>query len=1197
MLRQVRKVKKRIEQLLNGIFEYEPVKLTVLPEQIKVEGEPDTIVRGSFQIEAEDGRKVRGFLYSPSPRIICEPEEFQGAVNDIQYQIDCSGLERGMEESGELTICSDHGEYKIPYELRITGRPLEADLKIPQTLEELTVLAEQSFETAYRAFVSAQFRACLKAKEPQWLGLYDGLGAASWQYQCLEEFLIAAGQKEAVELSLSCRTLERSELTESVQETVQLTRNTWGFQVIRIESDAPFLRPEKQMITTDEFAGSTCDLNLVINTRLMHAGRNYARLKVSTPQQTLYLEVTARKAAFRESFSHSHRSRRLMQKRLEERYVSYRLQKIDQEEWIKDSEEAIRIYQSEGGTDVFADLFQVQLYVAAGKMQEAFELQESVEAHRSRLNTPERYGFCLYTSTFFYQEAAYVDRVVEEISRLFYRDKTNWKLQWILLHLKKSLREDAAARYEAVAEQFRVGCRSRIMYLEAYEVLQKNPILIRSMGAFEQRLLRFADRETALSEELWRQITNLALHTEQFSRPLFEVLASGYAQQPSEELLRAICTQLIKGEQKEPAYFAWYEKGVEAGLRITGLYEYYMETMECLELQKMPQIIRMYFSYDHALDYRKKAAIYRRIIENKNKDPQNWQNYRAAMEKFTFAQLEAMRFSEDLAVLYRTFLHRKNLSAAAAEKLAQLLFSYEVTASDDQLRYVIVHSSRTASEQRVMLKNKKAVVQVYDPESVILSEDVQGNRHQAASGCTVRQLFAPTPEGEDMLEWCAAKAPDFFGLLLSICVGCCHETIVNRRSLPYLRKICESREASEEFREELRRIVLHYYLENPMDDTLSEFLEQISYEEYIRIDKTALIVLLAEDGRCEEAFHLLDNYGAEGIPLIRQVRICSRMVLDLEFEENRMLTALCYSCFAQGKYDDKLLRYLLLYYEGPVQEMIQLWQAAQGFELDTLLLEEKIMMLLLFTRASTLGSEPVFEAYLAKMGRKKLCRAYVNLKAYEYFVKGQPVADCIFRFIENEYAAFRRQNRVSEQEEICRLALLRYYACHTERKEFQQEFVRELLAEFGARGMRFAFWQRFEPELLLPYQMEGRAFAEYVADPEHAVTIYYRIVGRDEDYTKEVMKNYFGGVFVREFTLFYGEELECYLEEDLGTSVKKTDRRVLKGSGFQENGMTRFDLLNRIAKAASEGNIRQAQDELENYLQLEYLTKEVFTLV
>lgn len=1199
-------MKKRIEQLLNGIFEYEPVKLTILPVQIQAECVPGTVVHGSFRIEAEDGRKVRGFLYSPSPRIICEPGEFQGTTNDIQYQIDCSGLKEGTEECGELTVCSDHGEHTILYTVRIVRDSGKVKQKAVYNLAELTELAKKSFEAAYQIFISEEFRCFLKSKESKWLGLYDGLGAKSWQYQCLEEFLVSTKQKSAIEISLSSSTLARNNLTEAVQETIRLTKNTWGFQKIVIESDAAFLQTEKRLLTTDEFAGSTYDLNLVINPRLMHAGKNYARLNIFTPMQKLSVEVTACKAAYIEKNTHSPRTRRQMQRKLEELYISYRLEKIDQSVWTDQSEKTIKNYKEAGGKDVFADLFLVQVYAAAGRIEEAFELQEKIESQRSRLNTPERYGFCLYTSTFFYREQAYLDRVEKEISHLFYSDKMNWKLQWILLYLQKMMQEDASARYEAIADQFRGGCRSRIMYFEAYHVLQKNPFMIRSIEAFELKILRFAIKEKVMTEDLWRQVTNLALHTERFSQPLFELMISGYEIYPSDELLKAICMQLIKGEKKETIHFEWYKKGVEAGLRIVGLYEGYMETMECLDLQQMPQIIRMYFSYDTSLDYRKKAAIYRRIIENKEKDPQSYQNYQEAMKKFSLAQLDAMHITDDLAVLYEKFLKKNMLTSTLAEKLTRLLFSFKVRTRSDQLRSVIVHSARMDQEQIAVLNNGIGIVQVYDPESIILVEDGAGNRYQASQLCEIERVF----EKEDMLEWCAANIPDFYGLLLNICVGCCREEIINHRSLPYLRKACERREFSAEFRDEMRQKVMQYYLEHLQDSTLSEFLAQISYSEYIQVNKAALIILLAEDGRCRDAFAVLDAYGAEEIPLICLVRICSRMVLDIEFEENSTLTALCHSCFAQGKYDDKLLRYLLLYYEGPVQAMLQLWQAAQNFELDTLLLEEKIMMMLLFTRSGTIGSEPVFESYLKKLGRKRICRAYVNLKAYEYFVKGVPTAECVFHFIEKEYGFFYRQGRLQEQEEVCRLALLKYYAGHDRLQGVQREYAQTLLSEFGAKGMRFAFWQQFDWELLLPYQMEGRVFAEYAANPENTVNIFYKKTGKEQTYKKEAVKNYFCGIFVKEFTLFYGEELEYYLEEEAGSDVKRTECRILRsidseGENAERNperpicadGTSRFAMLNCIAKAADEGKPKQAQEELENYLQLEHLVKEVFTLV
>jgi hypothetical protein len=95
--------------------------------------------------------------------------------------------------------------------------------------------------------------------------------------------------------------------------------------------------------------------------------------------------------------------------------------------------------------------------------------------------------------------------------------------------------------------------------------------------------------------------------------------------------------------------------------------------------------------------------------------------------------------------------------------------------------------------------------------------------------------------------------------------------------------------------------------------------------------------------------------------------------------------------------------------------------------------------------------------------------------------------------------------------------------------------------------------------------------------------------------TTERVKNYFQGIFVREFTLFAGEELECHLEEEQNGRVIHMDDRVVKAP-LDENGQGRYELLNQIAEAGSQGKEDRLQEELENYLMLEHLTETLFTL-
>ncbi len=1236
-------MKRRIEQLLNGIFEYEQGQLLIRPEDLTLTGKPGEVLHGKFFIEGAAGQRVHGFLYPSDVRLICEPAEFLGASNEIHYQFDCSGLQQGAVSQEKILVCSDCGEYEIPCTVTISAGAAGQQLPFSD-FDGFLNLVRKDAKAACRAFWMPEFQMIL-CDRPDLKAFYEGLtsaepkepggGAAAYRsgvlLRAMEEFLIGAGQKDAVTLTAdgpknfvkaaslpdpetADKTASADEtptvyewhcgvIAEPVRETLRLHKSTWGFQEISVESDALFVRPERRIFSTEDFAGSSFDLNLILDENLMHAGNNFARLTLTCGRQKLQVLMYAKKAG--KAGNRQSRIRRIMTKKLENNYIDFRLKKMDLATWIERSVSVINSYRRAGGEDPFADLFLVQLYFADDKKHRAQNLLEQVEARKERLDTPERYCFYLYISTFLYREASYVDQVEAEVTAQFYRNRASWPLQWILLYLQEKYLNDPGARYEAVEEQFQSGCRSRIMYVEAYQALRGNPFLLRHLGEFELHLLRFADEEKVMTAEILRQVANLTMHHTAFDRRLFEVLAHGCRIYPSEDLLKAICQLLIRGQKTGPEYFQWYAQGVESGLRMNGLYEAYMQSMDCVQFQELPQIIRMYFAYDTSLDYRRRAALYCSIAKTRKSDPQTWHNHRPAMERFVLEQLELGHINDDLAVLYREILKEPMLTVSLAKKLIRLLFTCEVTCDLPGMRQIVLHSGRMPEESTANLQNGRGLLQICDADGMIFLTDEKGCRYAAGKNCRIRRIL----EDEKLMAWCAKKVPDDPRLVVYLTSESIRAGLMNEQLLPYFLTGCELGGISDAYRNELRKTVLDWYMAHQLDDTLPEFLDRISFEEYVPVDKTALITLLAEESRCAEAFELLNQYGAEEIPLLQMVRICSRMVLELEFEENAMLLSLCHRCFEEGKYDDKLLRYLLLYYEGSVENMKLVWSAACEFGLDAMLLEEKILMMMLFTRQGTQGSEPIFESYRKKLGRKKLCKAYVNLKAYEYFVRGLPVADPVFAFIENEYRRLSGTDRLSDQEEVCRLALLQYYARAVSLTKTQRVYAAEMLEEFNTKGMRFAFYLRFDEELLKPWQMEGHVFAEYVGNPKSTVYIEYRYrdVHEDEDanisdcraeLTRELVPNCFEGIYVREFILFEDEEVECRFIEELPSGQEKirSDKwRLRADTEKTESGM--YVLLNRLCRAARDKDEAEASETLDSWLTLEYLAKEVFTLV
>ena len=134
-----------------------------------------------------------------------------------------------------------------------------------------------------------------------------------------------------------------------------------------------------------------------------------------------------------------------------------------------------------------------------------------------------------------------------------------------------------------------------MMYLEAWEILKKEPLMLRRLEEFEIHLLAFLCREKMFDPEISGQAAQLAGRMQNFHPVLFRVLTACYEAAPTGNLLTAICRLLIEGRKGEKKYARWFALGVMQDVRITGLYEYFVATAGHLDGGELPKASRIYF--------------------------------------------------------------------------------------------------------------------------------------------------------------------------------------------------------------------------------------------------------------------------------------------------------------------------------------------------------------------------------------------------------------------------------------------------------------------------------------------------------------------------------------------------------------------------------------------------------------------------
>ncbi len=1177
-------MRRRLEQLLNETFEYETPRLVCEPDILEQESDKDAILRGSVLVLHPEGKRVRGFVYSSNPRVFIETADFYSPKTEVRYQVDMTGLKAGQKAEGKLTICSDLGESAIPFCFTVKK---ETDAEPVIDTDGLADLARTDFAAAADIYSSEKFRASLENGKFETLTIWQALSGDSEPKRALEQFLIAEEKKEMIELSLSSNNCRITNPEGTVLEEVILTKSTWGYMEIEVSSDARFLRVEKKNFTTEEFVGSQWPVRYIVDSNFLHAGRNLGRITVRTCYQTLAFELCVE---VQNGTDHrEHRVRNVMTRKAMKLYIDYRLGRIELRQWTERTHRVIESYLRAGGSSLLASLLDVFVLQAEGKQSPAERELRRIERNPRIEDDPNAQAVWLYLSVFFTRDPDYSVQVRERMRNLYLENRSSWLIRWLTLYSLEDEMGGSAGKLELIVRHIEQYSASPILLLEGLQIVRENPFLFHEWTSGTRMIVNWAVREQVMDERLVLHSMNLIRRKGGFDQVTFRMLEKCYQDTHLDDVLEVRTQMAITGHKTDEKYFTLYQTAVARDLKINGLYEYYMETMSEVRIEQMPQVIRRYFVMNETLDWQRRARIYRNLSDSEGSIPQIFSSMRSQVEKFIIDQIQMGHINMDLSVLISRYLTRKMVTLQLAKRLIRLLFTFEVNCLSPDMKRVVVADARQNRERVVDITNRTAQVRIYSEQSRILLEDEQGRRYTSTSLYMAQHILDDT----SMMNYCSDAAPDDPHLVMFLTLNPRMEQPITRRSLSYYLEASRMAAFSEGYRTQLQRWILNYYYANPQEDTLTIFLREMELDAYLKIDRMKVLSLLTQDGRYEKAWSIVEKYGVEDVDLNRLMRILSQTVIAREYEEDRTLLGFCAYLFTAGKVEEHMLIYLLMYYEGPVQSMKNLWKVGREYELETINLEKKILSLIIFMREGTDDSEQIYLSYRRSLGSRRICQAYVIMRCYEYLVKGRPVGDMIFEDCLMDY------EKGGKLPDVCALALLQYLSKLPEYTKDERKTAVTLLHRYSERGVRFAFFKRFPSDIRLELGCEDRVFCEAVADPKSDVKLFYRTRHENEPFREITMKDVFEGIRVREFVLFEGEQLECYTEETKsnGEKIVSAHRFLKAGSVPEELKDSRYGRLTRMSDYLEKGDGEHLREELKEYKQLDSLTKEIFTLM
>lgn len=1184
-------MKEKIKQLLAENYEYQLPQILLSEEAIAITVQAGTSFMGSFTVSNSEGRVMKGMIYCSHPGMKITNPMFIGSVNEIQYVFQGKRRKPGQEEKGRIYIMSSLGELSVEFVANVVKPFAKTSLGDIRDLFHFANLAQTDWEEARKLFESREFERVF-LKDEAHLNLYKSLMKGNSSHIAMEEFLIAVQKKNKVNISLNQSEIFLEGQEKAYMERLVLTKDTWGYKKLSISSDAPFIALEKSEVTTNDFIGNIFNLDFVVNCQTLKPGNHYGKIVISINGTDEKLCVSLKAAA---GSSEDREKKQAAGKEKQARvffiqnYLNFRTGKIPHEDYVSGLLKMLN--ESEDYCPYFLHLLWKTHYYIMSYQIRAEEGLKELSDSQEQLKAESVVYHCAYL----YLNALYVKKKEEiekasKIIRDYYENGNHtFELLWFLFYLEEDYDTSPDKKWEALMEHLNQGVTSPIIYLEALGILKKQTSYIKYPSPAVKRVLNWAAKEDLLTSGLAEGYCLLLEQDKQINLFAVRSLMKLYEKWKSRELLLCICRFLIEGEKKDTRYFKWFSRGEEKQLRLEQLYEYYLFTMEEDYSQKLPSSLFVAFAYDNRLGWEKEAFLYAYIIRNKNRDTGNYMNYHKKMERFAIEQIRKGRINKNLAVLYEEFITPGQVDVSLGISLGQILFTNELICHNPCMQGVYITHKELNREIYIPLINGRAMVEIFTESPVIVFSDKEGNRYGNQGNYSLTRLMHIHGLAKRCYECCKTNQSLLLHLFEKIDKyqkNDEHSVFVQRRciNLPGFKDY---------YKGQVYEKLVEYYFDSMEQDALKAILQVADLEILRDGFRPKVIHYCIIYDMEEKAAYGLKEYGFQGVPLNRLIKLSTYWIEKQGYEiKSEFMLSLCEHIFYEGKYNETILQYLMLHFNGPAKLLKRLWKCAQEFELDTYKLEERLLGQALF--AESYGSKvyDVFSSYYKKSGDERLLSAFLSYHAYKYLVK-----DCV---IEEELFELMGREGLYSRSRTVLLALLKYFSEKEMLTEEETDFSRMWINYLSKEELIFPFYKNFEGRFVLPQEVYSHYYVEYKCNPSHKVTIHYRLEDSriEEQFVKETMDNLYLGIHVKPFLLFQDECLQYYITEDDGSREYITESVKIDLSPVQDFGTeSMFGLLNLMITAKEMKDEKTLTQLMQQMAAIKYAGKKLFKIL
>ncbi len=521
-----------VEQYAKGEFNVDRPLVAISEQSFKLNIEAGTTYEGSFNVESKNDIPIKGMVYDSRYLLRFETHSFVSRKFEVKFSFNATCLEAGQTFRGHINVITDGGEKRIPYDISIVQPYVKyKDDKIDD-LFKFAALAEKSWKEAARLFTTDEFRRTFIDNDDHTRQIYESLLASHSVDQAMEEFLVMVHKKRTVTLSVSKSEIDTHMPDETMQIAIEINKNTWGYTMSEISSNAEFIIPGRKTITGDDFTGNICELPVYISPEHVPEGENRGSIIIENIYQRIEVDIHLTKPLKDRPNQENRNKRHLLKQsniKLTQAYLDFRMERLSLTEYVSTSIDALKtLVELEPEEDLYR-LGIMHMNILAGdfaKVEQEF-LRIEADVDRSLMSNQQRCYYS-YLRSMVLRDEETIEKTANMIRRNFRTQEPKMFYFWLLLFVDDEMIEDSSTLYRELSAMFEDGENSPIIYFELCEIFNSNPLLLKKLTPFEITAIKWGIRHKYISDEVQSEFVKLAGKNADFNQQIFDVLKQIY---------------------------------------------------------------------------------------------------------------------------------------------------------------------------------------------------------------------------------------------------------------------------------------------------------------------------------------------------------------------------------------------------------------------------------------------------------------------------------------------------------------------------------------------------------------------------------------------------------------------------------------------------------------------------------------------